>query len=149
MMASTMNELACTPPENTRQQRHAVPQGGQTHVRDHVLNPVQKEQDTHEEEQVVVPGEHVLRAEIHERPDGRPDIHEEKRRLVLCYTVGGSHVYGPQKEEGARQAHRHAPTPNGRRPEDPNDHGGSRHLSSLKNARTSSTTSSGSSSAAK
>ena len=64
---------------------------------------------------MVVSGEHVLRPEIHERPDGRAHVREEERRVVLRHAVGSSYVHGPQQKEGARHTQRCAPPPHGLR----------------------------------
>ena len=57
--------------EHADEQREAVAHGEETHVGDDVLQPVQKEDDADEEEQMVVAGDHVLGAQIHQRTDRR------------------------------------------------------------------------------
>ena len=51
------------------EQRDAVPEREQAHVQQHILEPVQKEDDADEKEQVVVSGHHVFGAQVHERAD--------------------------------------------------------------------------------
>ena len=46
-----------------------MPDREETHIPDDVLQSIQEEDDPDEERQVVVPGHHVLRAQIHERAD--------------------------------------------------------------------------------
>jgi len=55
--------------EHTAEERDAVPQGEQADVQQHVLQPVEEEDDADEKEQMVVAGHHVLGAEIEEWSD--------------------------------------------------------------------------------
>ncbi len=65
-----------------------MPQREEAHVGDHVPEAVQEEQNAHQEKQVVVAGEHVLRPEIHERPDGGTYVRQEETLVALCHAVG-------------------------------------------------------------
>ena len=55
--------------EHSREQRDAVADGEEAHVEKHVLQAVQKKDHADEKEQVVVPRDHVLRAQVHQRRD--------------------------------------------------------------------------------
>ena len=67
--------------EHARQQRHAVAEREQADVEHHVLEPVEKEDDADEKQQVVVAGHHVLGAEIHERRNRGPIDVLDKGRI--------------------------------------------------------------------
>ncbi len=73
--------------EHSEQQRRAVTDREQRDVYGHVLEPVQEEDHAGQEQQVVVTGDHVLRAEVHVWPDVRTGhAHEE------CLVVTGDAV---------------------------------------------------------
>jgi len=75
-------------PEHAGQKRDAVAQREQAHVLHDVLEAIEKEDDAHQEHQVVVSGDHVLRAQIHQGPDGRTveplQIHGVLARHAVC-----------------------------------------------------------------
>ena len=52
--------------QNAGEQRNAVPNGEKTHVLNDVLEPVEKEDDSSQKREMVVSGNHVLGAKIHE-----------------------------------------------------------------------------------
>src|SRR5712671_6671397 len=53
--------------QNTREQGDAVSDGEQANVDNDVLHPVEKEDDTYQECQVIITCNHVLRAQVDER----------------------------------------------------------------------------------
>jgi hypothetical protein len=58
-------------PQRAGEQRHAVADREQAYVEKDVSGAKQEEHDADQEEQMVVARDHVLRAEIHQRPHGR------------------------------------------------------------------------------
>jgi len=62
-MASMRYGFAADAAEHAGQQRHAVTDREQAHVEDDVFHPVQEEDDADQKREVVVAGDHVLRAE--------------------------------------------------------------------------------------
>src|SRR5262245_5152387 len=56
--------------ENAEQQRDAVADGEETDVQCNVLEPVEKENYPHEEENMIVAGDHMFRSKVQERPNG-------------------------------------------------------------------------------
>ena len=55
--------------QHAGEQGHAVAEREQADVLDNVAQPVQKENDPDQEQQVVVAGDHVFRAEVHQGRD--------------------------------------------------------------------------------
>ena len=70
-------------PQNTRQQRDTVADGEQADVCHDVLEPVKKKDDTYQERQVVVSGEHVLGAQIDEGRNGSALVGLHERGVAL------------------------------------------------------------------
>ena len=66
----------------------------------HVLEPVEKEDDADQKRQVIVSGHHVLRAEVHERGDGRALVGLDERGVALGDVVRGG---GDREEQSADQ----------------------------------------------
>jgi len=75
----------------------------EAHVQQNVAEAVQEKQDTDEEEQMVVAGDHVLRAEIHQRPDGGALQGLQESRVGAGDAVRGGGVR-PQQEDRERHA---------------------------------------------
>ena len=67
---------------------------------DDVLQPVEKEDDADEEEQMVVAGDHVLGAEIHERTDRRT-----VEPLEIHGVLAGDAVGVERRREQRRRSH--------------------------------------------
>ena len=67
MMASTRYGIGADAAERARQQRDAVPDREEAHVQHDVLRAIEEEHHADQEQQMVVPGHHVLRAEVHQR----------------------------------------------------------------------------------
>ena len=63
----------------------------QTDVLHDVFRPVQEEDDTDEEQEVVVPGDHVFRAQIHQRTDGPAVESLEKHGVLARHAVCVEH----------------------------------------------------------
>src|ERR1700719_3289428 len=55
--------------ENSQQQRSAVAQGEEADVLNDVLQAIEKKDHAHQEQDVVIPGDHMFRAEVKEWPD--------------------------------------------------------------------------------
>src|SRR5262245_54933980 len=68
--------------EHADKQCEAVANREETHVQDNILQPVEKKDHADEEHQVVVPGDHVLRAEIHEWTNGRAVDRLDEQRVA-------------------------------------------------------------------
>ncbi len=73
--------------EHPKQKSRAVADREQRDVDRHVFEPVQEEDDAGQEQQVVVPRHHVLRAEVHVRPDVRAGRAQQERLVVAGNAV--------------------------------------------------------------
>ena len=68
------------PAQDAAEQSQAVSNGKQADVLHDISEPVKKKYHPNQEEQMIVTGDHVLRAEVHERCD---------RRALVCLYEGG------------------------------------------------------------
>ena len=100
MIASMMYGVGVDAAEHAGQQRDAVAEREQADVEDDVLQPVEKEDHADQEQQVVVAGDHVLGAEVHERPDGRAVDRLEEQRVAARNAMRAEGV-GTERKEGA------------------------------------------------
>ncbi len=72
----------------------------EAHIDDDVLQPVQEEDDGEKKEQMVVTGDHVLRAYIKKRPDRQPLVRDEEilRRAIHPVRLGAKRDQTGQKQ---------------------------------------------------
>ena len=93
--------VGLNPSQHPGQQRDAVADREQADVEHHVLEPVEKEDHPDQEQDVVVAGDHVLRAEVQERRDGRTLDALHERRIAARHRMGDSRrADGQQAGEG-------------------------------------------------
>ncbi len=64
-----------------------MPQGEETHVLDNVFQPVQEKDDSNQERDMVVPGDHVLRAQVNKGGDCRAAVRLDEGRIALRHVV--------------------------------------------------------------
>ena len=112
-MASMMYGLAAHAAERTDEQRHAVPHREQAHVEKMSLMLVEEEHDADEEQQMVVSGDHVLGAEIHQRAD-RGGVQRLQEQAIPIRNTMRLGRRGHQEEQRGR--HRDACRPPRLRP---------------------------------
>ncbi len=66
-MASIRKASTLSPAQHARQQRDTVTDREQRDIGGHLLEPIQKEDHAEQEQQMVITGDHVLGAKVHER----------------------------------------------------------------------------------
>src|SRR5437762_3217938 len=59
--------------QHAAQQSNAVSHSEEADVKEHILQPVEEENDAYQEEQVVISRDHMFCAEVEERSDGSSD----------------------------------------------------------------------------
>ncbi len=99
MTASTRYELTCQPPEHAEQQCRAVPDGEQRHIERDLPQSIQEEDHAGEEQQMVVAGHHVFRAEVDVRADVGAGRAQQKRLIVPGDAVRLRNAGGEQDDE--------------------------------------------------
>ncbi len=72
-----------TPPSSVR----LWPEREQADVEQHVLQPVEEEDDADQEQQVVVAGDHVLGAQVHQRADRLAVEPLQEHRVLAGHAV--------------------------------------------------------------
>jgi hypothetical protein len=97
--------------EHAEQQRRAVPDGKQRDVESDVLQPIQEEDDPGQEQQMVVPRDHVLRAEVHVRSDVRTRRAEQELLILAGDAVS---VRNPAAEQDGKGCQCSADVPHAR-----------------------------------
>src|SRR6516165_3266496 len=96
------------PAQNAGQQSNAVTQGEQADVLHDVLEPVQEKDHPHQEGQVVVPGHHVLGAQVQEGGDGGAAVRRDERSVSLRDVMragGGRENEREDNKENGRNYH--------------------------------------------
>src|SRR5258705_3837158 len=74
--------------EHAREQRDAVPQREEAHVGHDILQAIEEEDHADQEQQVVVSRDHVLGAQIQQRPDRAPLQPLQEDRVLPRHAVG-------------------------------------------------------------
>ena len=95
--------------EHAQQQGRAVTHREQRHVGDHIAQSVQEEDNAGEKRQVIVPGHHVLGAEIDEGSDLRTHVVQQERLVrpgdAMGEGCGGRHSAQQQSNQPFPRAH--------------------------------------------
>ena len=86
--------------EHAEQQRGAVPDGEQRHVQRDFFQSIQEEDDAGEKQQMIVAGDHVLRAEIDERHDLRARAVADEVLVALGNCVRKHDASHQQQRQG-------------------------------------------------
>src|SRR5688572_3250035 len=74
-------------PQHACQQRNTVADREQADVLHDILEPVEKEDDANQKQQMVVAGDHVFRAQVHERTDRGSLQALQENRILARYAV--------------------------------------------------------------
>src|SRR4029079_4182989 len=90
-------------PEHAGQQRQAMAGRKKTDVGHNISQAIEKENDTHEKQKVVVARYHVLGAEVHERRNSRPFICFDKRGIAFRHIVSVCCCRHRQRENDQNQ----------------------------------------------
>ena len=98
--------------EHAEEQCDAVADGEQADVLDDVPEPVEKEDDADEEQEMVVSRDHVLGAQIHQRADGGA-LQALKEDSVLARDAVRLQTGRPRGNERRRQGRVHEPRSTG------------------------------------
>ena len=99
MIASIRNGLARTPPSTPSSSVTLWPMREQADVLDDVLEPVEEEDHADQEQQMVVAGDHVLGAEIHQRADRAAIEPLQEHRVLARHAVrAASPASAPERQ---------------------------------------------------
>ena len=85
--------------ENSEHQSETVPEGEQRDVDQNVFRTIEKEDHTHQKEDMIVARDHVLGSDVEERDDRDPLVAEQELLCVLIDSVSGGRDRRHQTEE--------------------------------------------------
>jgi hypothetical protein len=92
--------------QDAGKQRDTVPKGEKADIEDDIFEPVKKEDDPYQKRQVVISGDHVLRAKIQERGDGSAMVRLDERGIALGDVMregGGREQHSADQDQGEQK----------------------------------------------
>ena len=91
--------------EHAGEQRNAVPQREEADIDDDVLQPVEEENDSQQKQQMIVPRDHVLGADIEERTDRKALVRNEEvlRGAIHAVRLGAKRKDTAQAGKGQKK----------------------------------------------